>query len=57
MNNKPGPAPREDRSTVNDKHLGVRVSPALLARLDAAREDGESRGACVKRLLETALAG
>lgn len=48
-NGSPG-RPRVGRATI------IRLGPELTARVDAARQDGESRAAAIRRLLSDALA-
>ncbi|WP_067892296.1 hypothetical protein [Actinomadura chibensis] len=50
---RPGPAPRLDVG----RPVPVRLGGDLAARVDAARQDGESRAAAIRRLLGERLGG
>ena len=51
----PEPEPRVGRPAVGDTTT-IRLGEDLTARVDAARVDGESRAAAIRRLLQQALA-
>jgi len=52
---RPGPKPREDRSTVASVLKAIRWTPVEIAAIEAAREAGESFSACVRRLVGEAI--
>lgn len=52
---EPRAEPRAGRPAIGEQ-TGVRLGAELTAKVDAARQDGESRAAAIRRLLEAALA-
>lgn len=52
---KTGPKPRADRSTVICIARQVKWSSNQIASIEAARHDGETWSACVRRLVEQSI--